>query len=259
MVLVSAHEYGARHGATGASAAELFAEAVALGADYVEFDVRRTADGVFVVQHDPYVAVEGVQRPVHALTWDDLLTAGVDLVTYAEVLAYLQGKTGAHVDLKFHPPGWTYDGELEDSWDVQATRAAVEALGADRVVVTTGRDRGIAAVRRWSQRECPELLVGLSLGGSRAGQSVRRQVAGRWSELFPARRVAASGANVVVANKWLALLGVARWSHRHELPLLVWTVDGKRELRRWLRDPRCWMVTTNRVRDAVRMRDGYRE
>ena len=258
MALVSAHEYGARHGPMEASAAELFDEAVAVGADYVEFDVRRTADGVFVVQHDPDVAIDGVQRPVRALTWDALEAAGLDLVTYAEVLTYLRGRTGAHVDLKFHPPGWTYDGDAEDSWDVQATRAAVGALGADRVIVTTGRDRGIAAVRRWSQRECPELLVGLSLGGSRAGQSWRRQIAGHWSELFPARRVAASGANLVVANKWLARFGVARWSHRAGLPLLVWTVDGDRELRRWLHDPRCWMVTTNRVREAVRIRDGYR-
>ena len=32
-----------------------FAKAVTLGADMVEFDIRRTADGVLVAHHDPFI------------------------------------------------------------------------------------------------------------------------------------------------------------------------------------------------------------
>ncbi len=259
MSLVSAHEYGARYGRPGATAGEHLAEVLALSPDFVELDVRRTADEVLVVRHDATVLVGHQERRIHQVTFEELSNVEPDLLTYNEALAAIRGRARAHLDLKLSPPGRSYDGKDEDTWEVRAASLAVDLLGADQVVVTTGRDRGIAAVRRWAASSCPELLVGVSLGGSRAGQSLRRQISGRYSELFPARRVAATGANVVAANKWLARLGVARWTHRQGLLLLVWTVDDRRGLRRWINDPRCWLVTTNQVRDAVRIRDGYRD
>jgi glycerophosphoryl diester phosphodiesterase len=97
-------------------------------------------------------------------------------------------------------------------------------------------------------------LVGLSLGKSRAGQPLWEQLKGRLSELFPAHRVAASNANLVVANHWLARFGVARWTAARGLPLVVWTVDGKRGLTRWLGDRRVWLVTTNQTLLAIEIR-----
>ncbi|MGA9344893.1 MAG: glycerophosphodiester phosphodiesterase family protein [Nocardioidaceae bacterium] len=259
MAMVSAHEYGARLGSAGGRLSQQFTDGLTLGADFVEFDVRRTADGVFVVRHDREIVVGGEQRRIDTVTLDELHADGQDVLTYTDALAALRGRASAHIDLKLSAPARTYDGPDEQTWEVQATALAVAALGAEHIVVTTGKDRAVAALVRWSATACPQLLVGLSLGGSRSGWSLRRQVAGRWSELFPARRVAATGANVLAANRWLARFGVARWAHRHELRLLVWTVDDKRGLRRWLRDPRCWLVTTNNVRAAVRLRDGYRD
>ncbi len=259
MAMVSAHEYGARFGSADGRLSVQFTDALALGADFVEFDVRRTADGVFVVRHDREIFVGGEQRRIDTVTLDELHADGQDVLTYAAALDALHGHASAHIDLKLSAPARTYDGPDKQTWEVQATALAVAALGADRIVVTTGKDRAVAALVRWSRTACPELLVGLSLGGSRSDWSLRRQVAGRWSEFFPARRVAATGANVLAVNKWLARFGVARWAHRHGLRLLVWTVDDRRGLRRWLRDPRCWLVTTNNVRVAVRIRDGYRD
>jgi glycerophosphoryl diester phosphodiesterase len=230
-----------------------------LSADFIEFDVRRTADGIFVVMHERSVELADGPRDVADLTLDELRAVGADVLTYAEALGAIRGRARAHLDLKFAPPSRSYDGSDEVEWQVEAAAQAVDALGSDKLVVTTGRDRGVAAVRRWAADEHPGLLVGLSLGGSRAGQSLWRQLTGRLSELFPAGRVARCDPNVVVANKWLARLGVARWTYRNNLLLLVWTVDDRRGLRRWLSDPRCWMVTTNNVREAVRIRDGYRD
>lgn len=259
MAMVSAHEYGARVPRPGATVAEQFNDALTLGADFVEFDVRRTADGVFVIRHDRDIVVGGRERRIDAMTLDELHAEGQDVLTYVDALDALRGHASAHIDLKLSAPARTYDGADDQTWEVQATALAVEVLGAGHIVVTTGRDRAAVALVRWSAAACPQLRVGLSLGGSRSGWSIRRQVAGRWSELFPARRVAATGVSVLAANKWLARFGVARWAQRHGLLLLVWTVDDRRGLRRWLRDPRCWLVTTNNVRAAVRIRDGYRD
>jgi len=257
--MVSAHEYGSRQGRIEAGAVEQFSDGLTLSADFVEFDVRRTADGTLVVRHDREIVVGGEQRRIDDVTLEELRADGQDVLTYVDALHALRGHASAHIDLKLSAPARTYDGPDDQTWEVLATAVAVDVLGADHIVVTTGKDRAVAALVRWSTAACPRLRVGLSLGGSRSGWSLRRQMAGRWSELFPARRVAATGAHVLAANKWLARFGVARWAHRHGLLLLVWTVDDRRGLRRWLHDPRCWLVTTNNVRAAVRIRDGYRD
>ena len=258
MALVSAHSYGSRYGEPGASAVEHFTATVAMRPDYVEFDLQRTADGAFVVLHERHVVLGDESREVVASTLAELRDGGVDLLTYAEALALLQDGLRAHLDLKFSAPETSYDGADDETWEVAATALAVDALGAARVLVTTLEPRGVAAVRRWARDRHPDLLVGLSLGRSRHGQPLHRQLIGRLSELFPARQVEASDPQVIVANKWLARLGLARWTHRRGLLLLVWTVDEPRLLRRWMDDPWCWLVTTNRVREAVRLRDGYR-
>jgi glycerophosphoryl diester phosphodiesterase len=48
---VSAHRGGSERADAATWAA--YEDAIRSGAEYVEFDVRRTADGVFVVHHDP--------------------------------------------------------------------------------------------------------------------------------------------------------------------------------------------------------------
>jgi glycerophosphoryl diester phosphodiesterase len=199
---------------------ELVEAALALGVEYVEFDLQ-LVDGRLVVAHDADEAPR---------------------VSYDAVLAALAGRAKAHLDLKFRSPAGTYE--------VAAVTRAIEVLGAEAVLVTTLEDDSVRAVRRW----WPDLAVGLSLGRSVRGLPWRRQVAVRFSELRPARRFAACGADVVVAKDVLARLGVRRWARRRGLDLVVWTVDRERALRWWTRPGRAAVVTTNRPGRALELR-----
>jgi glycerophosphoryl diester phosphodiesterase len=62
---------------------EAFEVAVEQGADYVEFDVRRTSDGTLVVNHDPVLSDPPPEMP-----------------TLDETLAALAGRVGLAVDVK---------------------------------------------------------------------------------------------------------------------------------------------------------------
>ena len=210
-------------------------EALALGVDYVEFDVWRRDDGSLVVAHDPE----------HDLG-----------LAYDVVLAALAGRCRAHIDLKFGSPAAAYDEGR--AFEVVAAQRAVELLGATEMIVTTGHDRGVRAVRDWGDAEGLELRVGLSLGTSVKRLSLLRRIEVRRSELFPHVRVRRSRANLVVAHHTLARLGVAAFARRRGLPLLVWTVDTEDALRYWLRPGRAWLVTTNRPGPALRVRSSVR-
>jgi glycerophosphoryl diester phosphodiesterase len=197
--------------------------AVALGVDYVEFDVWRRDDGSFVVAHDPQ----------HDRG-----------LPYETVLAALRGRARAHIDLKFTSPSRVYDEGR--AWELDAARIAVDVLGQDQLIVTTGHDRGVRAVRDWGDAAGLELRVGLSLG-----RSVRRLS-------FLHVHVRNSRANVLVAHHTVARLGVAAFAHRRGLPLLVWTVDSHRALRYWLRPGRAWLATTNHPGRALEVRRALR-
>lgn len=195
-----------------------------LGVDHVELDVRQQPDGRFVVAHDE----------------DDPRAA-----PYEEILARLAGRAGAHVDLKL----LSDDGAPE----VEVARRTLAVLAADAVVVTTESVVGARAVRDWADAQGIDLRVGLSVGRPVHRLPLHGKVRVRIAELLsPAVRE--SRANVVVARHTLARLGMAWLARRRGLPLLVWTVDGERSLRYWLRPGRAWMVATNHPELALRLR-----
>jgi len=131
-----------------------------------------------------------------------------------------------------------------------------EQFGVDlrQVVTEDAQDESVRAIRAWSRKNCPDLLVGLSLGRDGAGLGNRELLATRLGEFFPARRIEACDANLVACHKTIAKLRGAAWAARRNLPLLVWTVDDPDDLRTWLLDGRAWMITTNYPREAAELR-----
>ena len=217
MTLISAHRC--------LTAADIEA-AIALGADYVEIDVQRTADGSLVLHHDP------------------IDVAPPELLRYDEALGLIAGRTRAHLDLKFQGD------------EVAAVALAVELLGADDLLVTTHDDVAVRAVRDWADVAGHPLMVGLSLGRGVRGFAMWQAIKVRVSELWPEGRYRDSRANVAVAHHTLALLRVRRFARRHGLPLMVWTVDTPRSLAYWMRPGRAWLVTTNEPALALGLRAG---
>ena len=224
--------------------------ALALDVDFVEFDLQRCGDGTLVVHHDPVLDVDGREVPLRRVSGAEARALRPGLLSYDEVLTLLAGRRRAHIDLKASA--------ARSATAVAAVGRAVEALGPEGFVVTTGRDETVREIRDWADNQGMTVLAGLSLGRNTRGFSPWEQLRIRWSELMPGRRVRQSRATVVVAHHSLALLGVARFARRHDLPLLVWTVDTPGALRHWMRPGRAWLVTTNHPALALRVRAAER-
>ena len=189
----------------------------------MEFDVRRLADGRLVVTHD---------EPGEA----------VELLAYESILEHVAGRAGAHIDLK------------SEGYEIEATRAALRRIAAERIVVTTGSVRGARRLRDWADEHGHAIRVGLSTGTSLRGLPPVQALSSLRHQLFPWRRYAAARADVLCAHHVLAAITLRRLAARHGLDLLVWTVDDERLLRWWLRPGRAWMVTTNHPARALEAR-----
>ena len=203
--------------------------AASIGADYVEFDVRRAGDGTLVCSHDPVDHAH--EAPANL---EELLAA------------VAESGLGAHVDLK---------GRDVHEWAVEVARRCADVLDEKVVVFTTGNGPAAADLARWTDEHGSPALVGLTVGSStkhlRLGATVRRRV----GELYPTRQWRASGAGVLVAHHVLARLRLLRWARRRGVRVLVWTADSPRVVAAALKDPRVWMLTTNRPEAAIAMRE----
>jgi glycerophosphoryl diester phosphodiesterase len=238
-VAVSAHRGGSERALAGTVAA--YEDALAAGADYVEFDVQRTRDGELIVYHDRRAERRGFYpAQVSRIDLDAML--GYEVPDVADLLAMIAGRAKAHIDVK--QPG--YESEI--------VAQAIGALGPENVVVT-GNDEVVRAVKD----HFPGVRAALSLGRGQHEIPMSQMMATRWSEVSPLRRVRACGADAVAMHYRLARLGVLATCARHGIGAMIWTVNEPAMIRSYLADPRVDVLITDRPRLALRLRDGEQE
>ena len=124
-----------------------FTRARDLGADGVELDVRRSADGVLVVHHDPEVPDVGL---IMSTSFADLRAARPQIPTLAEALAACRGLV-VNAEVKCLP--WEPDADADGSV-MQATIDAVRAH--DGMIIVSSFD--LAAVDR-ARADAPDLAT----------------------------------------------------------------------------------------------------
>lgn len=237
MALVSAHRGGAGHNHSLENTLAACSQSIADGCDFVEFDVRLTADGRAVLAHADQLETDG--RSISRHRFDEL---GGALVELDEVLDLIAGRIGAHVDLKV------------SGSEIELMTRIIDALGVGNVIITTAEDSSVRTIRRWARTNAPGLLVGLSSSPhSHHGGFIPRWRA-RLASGLPRLRIWLSGANLVVSHKLVARLSLKAYARRRGLQLVVWTVDDEGELERWMNDPDVWMVTTNFPKRAIAAR-----
>lgn len=186
-----------------------FALAREQGADGVELDARRTADGVLVVHHDPSVEGFGLlaQR-----SWTELHAARPDVATLRDALDACRGLL-VNVEIKCLP--WEPDADPPGREVVHRVADEVRAEAPDAIV--SSFDLGaIDACRAYA----PELTTGLLTSGQ---------------ELHVAGATAAErGHQWLNPDRVMALrasAGVVAELHDRGLRVSVWTVDDPDELR----------------------------
>jgi glycerophosphoryl diester phosphodiesterase len=232
-VQISAHDGRPVPVKTGAMQA--YRDALTAKADYVELDVRRTADGELVTFHDLRTRPGRLVSQLGYAQLCDL--AGYEVPKVEEVLAVINGRAKAHLDLK------------ETAGEDRLVRLALDTLGPGEFIITTPDDASVAAIRSRFPAAA-EVPVALTL--TAAAQS--------WlSELRPWSRLRACGADWVAVDHRLALAGVVRQCRRRHLKVMVWTVNNDRELRYWLSRRRVDVLVTDRPARAIALRGRTRE
>ncbi|HEV8121477.1 MAG TPA: glycerophosphodiester phosphodiesterase family protein [Candidatus Polarisedimenticolia bacterium] len=208
-----------------------FEAAIKDGADAIEFDVRRTLDGVPVVLHDATLDRSTTGRGPLARTtlrelrrldagaWFDARFRGARVPTLAETLDLCRGRAGLNVEMKLDGlPGGRAGRTAEAQALAQAVAGVVAQSRFDGYLVVSSFDRkALEAFRARSRKALLGLLVSRS---ARAVGAVDRRV--KLHAVHPHRRLAS-------ARRLRAL-------HRRGLLAYVWGVDDTETIARLARD-----------------------
>ena len=209
-----------------------FRQAISLGADMIEFDVRRTKDKVFIVYHNRSIQGKLIKR----LTYEEISRIargrGFGIPTVKEVLKCARGKIRLDVELK------------EEGYEEEIIELLSKYFKKDQFVITSFNDSSLKRIKD----DHPDIKAGLILGKFKPPLWVRI------SEVFPMKRCEKSKADFLVAH-WKLLrvgfLGRARRSHK---PVIVWTVNDEEMIRKLLRDKGIYAIITDKPDLAVSLR-----
>lgn len=197
-------------------------DAIALGCEMAEIDVRGTRDGHLVVVHD--ARIRGV--PVAAQDLDELRarTGPGQAPLLEEMVAQAAGRIALDVELK-------------DGWVAPALATLGRRLEPEAYIVTSFLDEVVAQAGQAG----PGVRTGLLL---RPGRPPRRLEA----------RLQKTGASLVGLPAALARAGLLAWAANRGLVSFVWTVNDQRALRSLLADQRVSAVITDRPELALELR-----
>ena len=227
-VLLSAHKCGqAEFGEMTVIANAL--KACDLGVEYIEFDVRVTKDGQFVIWHDRFVRVGKKQVALSRMNCNDFLKQVPQSCILNDLLLAIKGRAKGHVDLKVRKK------------EIEIVDLCASILGKDGFVVTTLFDKTVRKLRKLR----PDYMIGLTLGADTNGLPKRTAYRIRISEYFPELRIAHTKPCFLAICYKETIFGSLYLAKLYKIPVLLWTIDEPDEIRHAFSSPLIWMFTTN--------------
>ncbi len=213
---------------------ESFEKALDLGADMIEFDVRRTKDDILIAFHDEMIQGGSVKELPYETIRQTARNQGFDIPTLEEVLKWARGKIRLDVELK------------EEGYEKEAVELLLGYLEEDQFLITSFNDVSISVIKE----RYPEIEAGLILGKGIPSYHILTRI----QELYPMKRCERAGADFLVAHLKLLQLGFLERARRNHLPVFVWTANDEKTIKKLLHDPRVYAIVTDKPDLAVSLR-----
>lgn len=213
---------------------ESFERASILGADMIEFDVRRTKDNILIVFHDEMIQGHSTKDLTFGAMSQMARQLEFEIPTVEEVLKWSKGKIKLDVELK------------EEGYEKEIVELLSGYFEKDQFVITSFNDASLRVIKE----RYPDIKTGLILGRDLPSYRILTQL----QELFPMKRCKNARADFLVAHLKLLRLGFLERARSNHLPVLVWTVNAEEMIWKLLHDRRVAAIITDKPELAVSLR-----
>ena len=176
-------------------------QAIELGVDMVEFDVRRTSDDVLVCHHD--AKVDGVA--VSNLSYNMIKDNNKHLCKVDEVLSLCKGKIGVNLEIK------------EAGFETRVVDMLVSNFSYEDIYVTSFLPSVIRSVKNIDSK----IVSGLLLGDALSYQVFYRII----KEALSMTNFFYSKADFISPHYKIYEMGLIRNFQKKRIPIQLWTVN----------------------------------
>lgn len=193
---------------------EAFIEAINVGADAIELDVRKTKDNKIIISHDDNI--DGIK--LDSLDYNEILevssSKGFIVPTLEEVLKLCQGKILLDIELK------------EEGYEEEVISLIKKYLEYNEFFIRSFIDRQVRIVKKIDSKIKTGLLLGV--GNPKYGFLTRL------SELFPIFRIIRTKPIFISPHYRLMKFGYTKRMHLLKKPVIVWTVNDENLINKFL-------------------------
>ncbi|MFW6038048.1 MAG: glycerophosphodiester phosphodiesterase [Candidatus Saliniplasma sp.] len=190
-----------------------FERAIKIGADMIEFDIRKTDDDFLIAFHDR--KVKG--HEISSLSYRELseLSGKKDIPKVPEILESTKGKIGLDIELK------------ETGYEDMVLGSVKKYLENDEFMIKSFQDKSVKRLKDLD----PTIKAGLLLGTN----TPENRIITRFSELFPVKRLDRCQADFVCPQFNLLHLLFVKRMKKNGFEIYVWTVNKERLMRKLLK------------------------
>ena len=213
---------------------ESFEKALILGADMIEFDVRRTKDNVLIAYHDEMIQGHSIKDLTYKGISQMARNQGFGIPTVEEVLNWSRGKIRLDVELK------------EEGYEKEVVELLFGYFEKDQFVITSFNDASLRVIKE----RYPDIKTGLILGRGIPSYHILT----RLQEFFSMQRCKKAKADFLVAHLKLLRVGFLERAQRSHQPVFVWTVNDEEMIWKLLHDRRVHAIITDKPDLAVSLR-----
>ena len=211
-----------------------FRKAIELGADMIELDVRKTKDDILVVHHSRNIRGKRIRK----LNWENIKKINgrrnFEIPTLEDVIKIAKGKIRVDIELK------------EEGYEGQVLKVLGKYFCYEEFIITSFSRHSLAEIKK----SYPKVNVGLLLGVRKP----RRIISAKLREFIRSRKHRLSFVDYLLPHLSLVKLGFLERAKKHNKPVIVWTVNGEKNMKKLFRDSRVEGIITDRVKTALEIR-----
>lgn len=211
---------------------DAFQKAIDVKADGIELDIRKTQDGVIIVNHNRDVCGQIIAEHTYEELKETAKNAGWSLATFEETLAYCQGKIFLDIEFK------------EAGYEQEALDMILKYYKLDEFNIRSFVKEALINLHNINKDVHTILLMCPKGGKKRNALPV----------IFPKKQIKETYSHGVSPHFKAIMFGYTNRMHRHGWDVSPWTVNNEEDMKKMLKK-HVDMIVTNYPDKALALRD----
>ena len=209
---------------------ESFAKAVEVGAEMIEFDLRKTHDNKIVVHHDAHIGDLNLKEKSYKEINSQANKNGFNIPLFSEIVTTFKNKIKFDIELK------------ETGYEEEIIKIVQNQLKYDQYIIKSFITKSIKKIKIIDPRIKTALLVGEN----------KESIISIFCDLFPEIKLLNTKADFISPNYRLLTFGFAVRMKLLGRKMLVWTVDNPKTIKKIL-TKNIYGIITNRPDIAIKI------